>query len=103
MIVGNIFAHRAHHALERGRIGVRSPDPASFQRVMRSMGKYVADDHLNTLYKAFLRFCVSPNAVLDYQERIWPLYFRGIDAEVIPGKDRRGGEVIVKKLGNLRH
>jgi hypothetical protein len=85
------------------RVVLYPTDAAAFQRALRALGRSVAEDHLNSVSRAFLRFCVTPRAVLEFQSRIWGLYFRGIDIEVVPDADRRGGEVRVKNLGQLRY
>ncbi len=76
--------------------------PRAFGEVAADSGRHVADDHLNGMFRAFLRICVSPQTVLEYQPRIWALYFRGIEVTVTERR-RDGGSFTVRGLGSVRY
>lgn len=56
-------------------------DPARADRFFRDVGRYIAEDNLNTIYRVVLSFAQSDH-ILGLLPRLWGNYFAGIDVQV---------------------
>ncbi|MEM9293351.1 MAG: hypothetical protein AAGD01_16830 [Acidobacteriota bacterium] len=79
-------------------------DRAGFEIAMAENGRYVAADHLKSVYRVFLALLASPDRIFDALPRLWGMYFSGISVQVQSSQEGEGrGVCRVERLGSLRH
>lgn len=76
-------------------------DHASRDAFFRELGRFIAEDNLNSVYR-FLLSLLSPDRVLGMTPRLWSNYFEGLEITVTPGPGK-SGTAIVSGLGPIRY
>lgn len=73
-------------------------DPHRADRFFREVGRYIAEDNLNTIYKVVLALA-QPDHILPLLPRLWANYFSGIEVKVErPDPTVRKGTCTVRHL-----
>jgi len=84
------FGGFVYEGLVRLKVGGDRREQA---KVFDEIGRRVAEDNLNTVYK-FILSMLSPDRVLGMTPKLWTTYFQGIDIKVTPGTDKSGTVVV---------
>lgn len=73
-----------------------------FERELREMGAAQADDMLNGVFSIFARF-VSPQQAFSRAGSIVAAAYDGVTSETRPAENGRGGQLILRGLGELKY
>lgn len=79
-------------------------DPKGFERNLRAMGRFIAEDNLSTVFRVILAFVGSPEQMVRSLPRLWGQYFEGVEVELDDsGLPEKRGNTVVRNLGDLHH
>jgi hypothetical protein len=75
-------------------------DRVALERVAKDLNRYVAEANLSTLYRALL-VLMTPERLFSTLPRMWSLYFKGIEAQIVRDPDGSRGTCRVHGLGQV--